>query len=140
MEFTSEFLNGYQIRATEGTQKLSGIARYKGKIYNFKRAGKGVMTFTNGCTLNGFWKEDFPIEGYFKFRDGTSFKGKFKEGQLEGFGKFVSSKGDVYEGNWKNSLFNGKGKLIWSNGARYIGTFLDGKKHGLGTYTYQNGC
>jgi len=67
------------------------------------------MTFTNGCTLNGFWKEDIPVEGTYKFKDKTTFKGRFKNGFLSGEGKLTTANGDVYEGGWEDNKFHGRG-------------------------------
>ena len=47
--------------------------------------------------------------------------------------------GDIYIGDFKNGLINGKGKYINSLGEQYIGGFLWGKKHGIGKFYNKDG-
>ena len=83
--------------------------------------GPGIMSFDNGCTLEG----------------------EFKDGKLNGKGKFSSVKEDGkfkddnlynYEGEFKDGFFSGFG--IWYNNfQKYEGEFLKDSRHGKGKIT-----
>jgi hypothetical protein len=40
-----------------------------------------------------------------------SYKGNFKNGYPEGYGKYIWKNGNWYEGNWEKGLFDGEGSL-----------------------------
>jgi hypothetical protein len=40
----------------------------------------------------------------------------------------------MYEGHWKNGMMNGHGKFIWPTGKFYEGEYLNNKKHGYGVF------
>ena len=90
----------------------------------------------------GFFKKDYKYGFYLgEFKDGNInglgkyiwnfgnfYLGKFKEGKRHGSGKYVWAKGDFYIGKWKDGKINGEGKYFWSYGDFYIGKGKDGKK------------
>ncbi|MFN9902716.1 MAG: hypothetical protein ACK55Z_28830, partial [bacterium] len=53
--------------------------------------------------------------------DGAIYKGHWKNGIKEGYGKQRWKDGSVYEGDWKDGMVSGKGKLIHANGDVYDG-------------------
>ncbi len=63
----------------------------------------------------------------------------------EGYGTFKYANGDTYVGNFRNGQFHGKGKYLWANEnikgykglhyERYEGGFANGKFEGQGTLT-----
>jgi len=70
-------------------------------------------------------------------RNGTIYKGNFKNNKFHGMG-FLSSETCRYRGNFKNGKFHGMGFLS-SETCRYQGTFKNGKRHGIGKIIYHSG-
>jgi len=79
--------------------------------------GKGTLTFSDGQTYTGSWKNDLN----------------------HGKGIYTWPSGDTYDGDWKNGNEHGKGIYTWHNGNKYIGEYKNGLRHGKGTYTYSDG-
>ena len=88
-------------------------------------------------------------KGTQKFEDGSQYVGTFKDGQRDGFGKFIWSSDGVsrtgekyptseYLGQFRNGLRHGPGVLRWVNGNVYMGDFMDGQVHGFGTKEYED--
>ncbi|SHJ92836.1 copper amine oxidase N-terminal domain-containing protein [Paramaledivibacter caminithermalis] len=71
--------------------------------------------------------------------DNGYYEGEVKDGNFNGYGKYVWKTGKMYEGNWVNGEIQGQGKFTWENGDSYEGNWLDGKMHGQGKYTWSNG-
>ena len=44
-----------------------------------------------------------------KWKDGSKYTGKYKEGKKHGNGKYEKANGDVFEGFFKNDVFQGNG-------------------------------
>eukprot|EP01084_Bolivina_argentea_P293783 505342_1 len=67
--------------------------------------GHGKITYSNGSTYEGEWKDD-KYHGNEKWTDKTSYFGFVKNGKKHGHGKMVWKSGewagDCYEGSWKN--------------------------------------
>ncbi len=40
--------------------------------------------------------------------------------------RVVFANGDIQEGEWKNGILNGSGKYIWADGGQWIGEFNNG--------------
>lgn len=52
-----------------------------------------------GCWYEGEWIGDYKDgRGILKWPDGQRFEGFFVNNMSEGFGRYVSTRGDVYEG------------------------------------------
>lgn len=69
--------------------------------------------------------------GIYRWANGASYNGSFKDGQRHGQGTWVadsSKKSDTYEGTYQNDLKSGNGKYTWANGSIYIGTFSNDEK------------
>ena len=75
-----------------------------------------------------------------KFKsDNSIYKGSWNvNGQKEGFGIFLDSKGNKYVGYWKNDKFNGKGRLLSVKGDYFEGFFKDGIIDGQGMFYSKN--
>jgi len=69
---------------------------------------------------------------------GSSYSGDYKNGRLEGNGKYNFPTETRYEGEMKDGMFHGKGTLFFPNGSRYEGTWEDGKVL-EGKYTFADG-
>lgn len=48
-------------------------------------------------------------------------------------------KGASYQGTWKNGQLEGNGKYTYPNGDVYEGTFKEDKMDGFGTFTSKGG-
>jgi serine/threonine protein kinase len=61
------------------------------------------------------------------FKDGSSYKGEFKNGKRYGCGKFLyqnTSSAEYYIGQFVNDQFDGLGKIKWKDSSEYRGQFL----------------
>ena len=98
--------------------------------------------------------------GHFSYIDGSTYKGKWKNGTWEGEGLYVCNRDSVY-GIWKdgkvcgdvvyrtpNLYFEGTflenspigvGNLTQKDGSYYSGYWLDGERDGLGDMIFSNG-
>eukprot|EP00438_Fugacium_kawagutii_P002143 Skav218493 [mRNA] locus=scaffold538:1344458:1348152:- [translate_table: standard] len=52
---------------------------------------------------------------------------------MNGHGRFRWPDGRTYTGNYRNGLRHGQGKFNWPDGRSYEGEWEDGKQHGQGT-------
>jgi hypothetical protein len=57
------------------------------------------------------------------------YRGEFRQGKREGFGKMVWADGSNFEGEWRNDE-RYHGKMIMANNFVYIGHFQNDKFHG----------
>ena len=97
------------------------------------------------------------------YYDNGEYEGEFKNGEREGYGKYIWEDGEYYIGQWlkgkkhgkgiiyykdgkiryegefKNDKLEGYGKYIRENDEYYIGQWLNGKKHGEGIIYYKDG-
>lgn len=67
------------------------------------------------------------------YRDGSIYKGQFKNGYRDGYGSMKFANGDSYEGDWKNAERDGYGTYKWPDGSYYQGDWKNGKINGYGT-------
>ena len=56
-----------------------------------------------------------------------------------GMGTYKWSDGETYKGEWKEGKFHGKGEYFYSNGSKFVGTYKNGKKHGEGVFIKADG-
>lgn len=82
----------------------SGKITYHGTVIASRLSGQGTLTFENGDT----------------------YKGQFKNGMFDGKGTFRSASGWTYEGEFKNGIADGEGKLTTQTKVIYEGTFKQG--------------
>ena len=133
--------------------------KYKGVISNGKPDGKGQLSYPDGKSVTGEWKDG--KEWNTKHFDnagkliGKHIKGKYVIGtgrkiKMVLFLRKVNGRwgwhenGDAgkdykYEGTIENGKPNGSGIYTTPSGNQYIGDFKEGKKHGKGIFTYTSG-
>ncbi|XP_069554738.1 alsin isoform X1 [Brachyistius frenatus] len=75
--------------------------------------------------------------GIMKWPDGRMYNGNLKNGLEDGYGECVLpnkalNKPDSYYGQWKEGKINGFGKYKYASGEVYEGCFCDGQRHGYG--------
>ncbi|KAL4219591.1 MORN repeat-containing protein 5 [Mactra antiquata] len=69
---------------------------------------------------------------------GSSYEGDYKNGRLEGNGKYTFPTETRYEGELKDGMFHGKGTLFFPNGSKYVATWENGRAL-EGKYTFADG-
>ena len=71
-------------------------------------------------------KKEFKRKGFGVqiFREGSKFKGCFKEDSANGAGEFLYNNGTKVIGHWKNNKLQ-KGSIIYESGAKFKGEFQD---------------
>lgn len=77
--------------------------------------------------------------GFKVYPNGSIFEGYFEEGQINGYGRAVTHKGEVYQGPFFYDCMDGTGLFQWPDNRSYFGEFQHGKKQGKGTYCWPNG-
>ena len=66
----------YSLPASNGTTEFEE-AEYKGNFKAGKRDGYGIMTWTDGSSFKGIWKNDKRHHGEMVLSNGYCFKGGF---------------------------------------------------------------
>ncbi len=59
--------------------------------------------------------------------DGTSYKGDFYEGKIQGYGEYTFPNGVVYIGELRNGKAHGEGIMIHPDGRRVGTRWVNGK-------------
>ena len=77
--------------------------------------------------------------GPYRYKNGATYTGQFKDGLRHGRGRQTWKNGSVYEGLWESGKFCGKGRIIFHNGNIYTGDFKRGKLEGSGEYAHYDG-
>jgi TonB family protein len=83
------------------------------------------------------------LEGAGKITDntGASYVGSFHDGQFDGAGTWIVTKGSVknYTGGFKRGLPDGTGTINFTNGGSYTGSFIGGRFEGHGVRNLADG-
>ena len=86
------------------------------KILTTNKNLNKVIYLNNNDPLNGF--------GIHKFEDGTEYRGLFKNGIVDEYGKFIYPNNIIYEGQHIQGKWNGKGKFCHTKmNVKYEGNF-----------------
>jgi len=101
------------------------------KAKNLFVSNKSNINCIAGDCVNGI--------GTFKYKDGSKYTGKFKNGKRHGQGSLEMSNGTVYTGLSKADVFSGEGTILYSSGDKYVGEIQNNKRNGQGAYTFANG-
>jgi len=119
--------------------KLKG--KYKGEIIGMNKEGRGEFKFLDGNTYDGMWKED-KMNGYgiYTYRNGNKYEGEFKDNKREGHGIFYWRNGSKYDGNFKANKKEGRGRYLNHRGDLYVGEFLNDKREGKFILKLNAGC
>ena len=121
------------------TQKSGKYAgEYCGNWVNDKLEGQGKYTSKKyDESFVGEYHKDRMVYGTWNDRDGSKYKGPFKNGKADGFGEYWSESGDYYKGNFKNDEFNGQGIYHKKSGdyaGKYLGQWEDSELNGQGSW------
>jgi len=97
--------------------------------------GQGELKSKDGSLYKGSFKNGKKCgRGEHTYECGSKFVGEFVEDQAEGYGELVLVSGAKYNGSFKNSKPNGYGKLVLTSGNYYEGEFISGLKSGHGEF------
>jgi hypothetical protein len=77
-------------------------------------------------------------EGVYTFRNGSQYKGSFKDGQFNGHGELYDKTNNLTIWCWfVNGKAQGKdGKIKYSDGSTYAGGIKDNMREGEGVYVF----
>jgi len=116
--------------------KVSGVGRL---LWRFK--GRPAYEATSIFAVYRGAMKDGRAEGEGRYSDrtGISYKGDWKNGLMDGFGRLVLPNGDEYVGEMRAGKANGTGRYVDVTGEIFEGTFIDGERNGIGTTTLPNG-
>ncbi|OQY35681.1 MAG: hypothetical protein B6241_00375 [Spirochaetaceae bacterium 4572_59] len=96
--------------------------------------------FQNGTYMGFLNHDDKPHKsGEFKGKDGSQYKGQFKEGLMSGQGDLITADGRHYRGEFSENTPHGDGECLWPDGSHYRGSFKKGQMHGIGVFTWPDG-
>lgn len=51
-------------------------------------------------------------------------------------GLYKWSDGRTYDGEWRNNKMDGHGEFFWADGRKYKGAYVDDKKQGYGVFEW----
>ncbi|HFI0239935.1 TPA: hypothetical protein ACGPBH_001006 [Streptococcus suis] len=102
---------------------VCAISVFTGRIGN-----KQALTLDNGkLQYNGYVvASKMNGQGKLTFENGDSYQGQFKNGIFHGKGTYTSASGWTYVGEFKNGYADGQGKLTTEGKAVYEGRFKQG--------------
>jgi hypothetical protein len=72
--------------------------------------------------------------GIYSWLDGRSYRGEWKDNNMDGYGIYKWNDGRVYQGEYRDDKKHGYGIYKWNDGREYQGHWALGKQHGLGKY------
>ncbi|MFM1864159.1 MAG: hypothetical protein RLZ26_2681 [Pseudomonadota bacterium] len=100
----------------------------------------GEYRFEDGRTYEGEWRENMLHgSGTLTFPSGATYVGEFRDGWPNGFGTYTFPSGELYVGEYRNGQRHGQGTYFFASGATYVGEYRNGMRDGFGTYTFPNG-
>ena len=78
----------------------------------------GKLYYRDGSVYKGDYKDDVPNgKGVYTYSGGSSYEGEFKNGKREGYGIYRFPDGQRYEGEFKGGKYHGRGVLYFASGA-----------------------
>jgi len=67
--------------------------------------GKVTMKWSDGDFIDGYYKAGLLEKGIYRYAEGRTYEGNFKNGQFDGYGVAKSAEGKViHDGEWKDGL------------------------------------
>ena len=110
-----------------------GFARDPGLVFNSE--GREAYYSYDGEWKNGMMDG----EGKYLYEDKKTYVGMFKCNKPDGIGTAEYPIGSKYKGDWKKGKFHGKGVLEAEGGIRYEGDWKYGKRWGKGKVVLRSG-
>ena len=99
-----------------------------------------TLNFENGNKFVGKWRfGNINGFGYYKWDGIGVYSGNWLDGKKHGEGTMVWDDGSKYEGGWALDEFSGDGTYYYNNGDTYVGEWKKGKKYGKGVFSWKSG-
>ena len=77
--------------------------------------------------------------GMCKFLNGNCYEGEFRNGKMEGVGRYLWTDGNSYEGQVLGNRIEGCGTYKWTDGTEYTGQVRNGLRDGSGVFRLGEG-
>lgn len=126
-------------RQGKGREIYPDNSWYEGNFHNGKKNGKGKYNLADGSlyegqflngNINGVVRINIK-KGTYKWTDGKSYTGEWKDNSLHGFGVLIKP-GKKYQGYFANDKKNGLGiYTVGDEKKRLVGKFIDNEMEGL---------
>lgn len=110
---------------------------YGGTLKDGVLNGEGFLKMKDGDSFQGVFKDGEIISGTAFFKDGSTYEGSFKSTKAHGKGTYTYANQDVYKGELRGGLPSETGKLTRLSGEEFEGTFKKGEITS-GTLNYPN--
>ena len=65
--------------------------------------------------------------GTYRFPDGDTYVGPFKDNDYDGYGTYTFANGDRYEGDFKKGVYEGLGVFTFTDGYQHKGRFRNNR-------------
>ncbi|MFL2582768.1 MAG: hypothetical protein ACJ0Q9_00080 [Gammaproteobacteria bacterium] len=115
----------------------------EGEFRNGIRVGRVKITYENRDVYVGtldLITGEINGDGSYTDREGNTYVGELKNGEMHGKGSLTSALGSHLEnGTWTDSTFTGEGTIVYETGDRYTGDIVNGEYHGQGTFIWTDG-
>lgn len=156
--YYGDFENGLYSGFGMYTWKQTG-EYYIGQFKNGKKNGYGYIKKGGDVLKAGFFIDDILMTdmitenyrnkqmiaqcvgncsdgfGYYKYSDGSSYIGFFKDRKPNHVGSYNFRDGTAYIGEWEKGVRKGMGFETYGNGSSYSGEFINNSRNGLGVLT-----
>ena len=102
--------------------------------------GYGTKKYKDNSYYTGEWKNG-NMNGYGKYvfnKHGDECEGEYLNNQINGYGICRTLHG-TYSGEFKNDIHHGMGSFIFPNGNKFVGNYVDNLPNGMGFMNFING-
>ena len=98
------------LRDGQGTFKYPNGDWYKGMWKDGKKSARGTyFSYSGSCWYMGLWTDGNFVEGDWKFKDGSCYRGNFDHGMpAPGKGEFIFPNGNTVTGTWVSKPLEGE--------------------------------
>mmetsp|Transcript_26541 Transcript_26541/g.39042 ORF Transcript_26541/g.39042 Transcript_26541/m.39042 type:complete len:245 (+) Transcript_26541:33-767(+) len=112
------------LREGQGTFKYPNGDWYKGMWLKGKKSARGTyFSYSGACWYMGLWTDGNFVEGDWKFKDGSCYKGNFAAGMpAPGEGSFVFPNGNTVKGTWVAKALEGEALAAAQEGGKPTST------------------
>ncbi len=122
--------NGHEVLVSIGSN--GPILKYLGYNYSFpENINMSEITIEEALDyiVSNPQQNDFVKA---KFVDGSTYSGRWRNGEIHGNGEYIYTNGDIFVGEWKQGKKH-RGEYKYQAGHRYKGDWEKDKPHGIGT-------